>query len=502
MKKILRNLIAFATVLAVIFSFFSFNISAASAVLSFSKSTVDVGDSVTVSVTVKGNNLTGADLNITYAQDVLTYVSGADSGGAGALKIVDMTLAEETSKSYSVTFTAAKAGACQISVSGYVSDGIPASDIEVGASATLNVVNKVLSSNANLKSLRLGVGELSPAFSPDITTYDVLIPNSATKCLVYATTADSGATLTVEGSSTMQVGYNKRVVIVTAPNGAQKSYTLNITRSDQPDATEDTSSASSDASSLQTSLDELNYTVATDISSVTLFKGFEISSALYNGIDVPVAIDKDANYKIYYLKSPDSEELVPCILDNEKNTFEKLKYVTLGENTYIFEDFPDDKTIDGNYYTVSAKVFDYTLSCYANSDTKLSDFYYVYCFSNDRFGIYRYDSRENTLQRYPEFVLTDITDNDTDSKDDIISKFNTLKPNAKIMVVALLVAIIIAIALIVLLIIKLLNRKGFEDFDEEFDQEEPENQKFDDEEFESVSFDDNFILDEEEVNNE
>ena len=52
------------------------------------------------------------------------------------------------------------------------------------------------------------------------------------------------------------------------------------------------------------------------------------------------------------------------------------------------------------------------------------------------------------------------------------------------------------------LIIKLLNRKGFEDFDEEFDQEEPENQKFDDEEFESVSFDDNFILDEEEVKNE
>lgn len=493
MRKNLKFIIVLATVLTIVCSLFSFEAFAASAVIGFSKNTVDVGDSVTVSVSVKGNNMTGADLNITYNQDVLTYVSGADNGGAGVLKIVDMTLEEATSKSYSITFKAAKAGSAQISVSGAVSDGIPATDVSVGASATLNVVNKVLSSNANLKSLRLGAGQLSPSFSPDVTTYNVLIPNSATKCLVYATTADANATLEVEGSSTMQVGANKRVVIVTAPDGTQKSYTLNITRSDQPDAdTSSTTSLDSSTSSLGTSLDGAQYNIATDISSVKLFNGFKASTALYNGIDVAVSTDSEGIYKIYYLKSPDSEELIPCILDNENNTFVRLKYVTQGENTYIFEDFPEDKLVPDDYYTVTAKIFDYNLKCYADSNTKLADFYYVYCFSNDRFGVYRYDSRENTLQRFPELVLADAGDSDTsDSGNDIISRFMSLKANAKIMVVCLIVAIIIAIALIVLLIIKLFNRNNDIGFDDDLEDD-----------FESVSFDDDYLIDVEEQENE
>lgn len=499
MKKNIRILIVFATILTVIFSLFSFNVSAASAILSFSKSSADVGDSVTVTVTVKGNNLTGADLRITYSQDILTYVSGADGGGAGSLQIVDMTLSEDTSKSYSVTFKAEKAGAAQISVSGYVSDGIPASDVDIGASATLNVVNKVLSSNANLKSLRLGVGTLSPAFSPDITSYDVLIPNSATKCLVYATTADSNATLDVQGDSAMKIGYNKRVVIVTAPNGTQKSYTLNITRSDVPDDGEltssDASDTSSETSSLIGSIDSVNYTIATDISNVPLFKGFSISTALYNGTDVAIATDEGGNYKIYYLKSPDSEELIPCLLDNETNTFEKLKYVTIGENTYIFEEFPEDKTVSSNYYSASAKIYGHQVKCYADNNTKLADFYYVYCFSNNRYGVYRYDSKEVTLQRSPDFVLNDISDENTaDANGNILDRFASLKGNAKIMVLCLLIAILIAIALIILLIIKIFKKNDYDDFDE--DLEDIEN------DFESVTFNEDFVLENEDENND
>lgn len=492
MKQQFRILITFVTVLTIILSLFSFNVSAASAIISFNKSTVDVGDKVTVTVTVKGNNLTGADINITYTQDVISYVSGADSGGAGVLKIVDMTLSEETSKSYTVTFKAEKAGACQISTSGLVSDGIPATDVEVGASATLNVVNKTLSSNANLKSLRLGVGQLSPAFSPNITSYDVLIPYSATKCLVYATTADSGATFDVEGSSEMKIGANKRVVIVTAPDGSQKSYTLNITRSETPD--EDTTSeteSTTSTSSLMTSLGTSEYIVASDISSVNIFKGFKLSTAKYNGVDVSITTDENGIYKIYYLKSPNSEELVPCLLDNETNTFEKLKYVTLGENTYIFADFPEDKTVPSDYYTISGKVFDYTLDCYSSSDTKYTDFYYVYCYVNDKFGVYRYDSKENTLQRYPELVLLDDASNNENVKDNIFSKFDSLKTNAKIMVISLLVAILLALALIVLIIIKLFNKNNYDDLED-----------FEEEDFEEVSFDDNFLLESDEEDDE
>ncbi len=486
MKNFIKFIAVFLIVFTTIFSVFSVDIFAAKATISFNKSTVNVGDNVSVTVNISGNGITAADITLAYNPDILTYSSGAESGGAGNVRILDiMGMEIINSKSYTIVFKAEKAGSCQISVSAVVSEGNPAVDSETGASATLNVVNKTLSSNANLKSLRLGVGVLSPAFSPNVTNYDVLIPNSATKCLVYATTADPDATLVVEGSSTMEIGANKRVVIVTAPNGTQKSYTLNITRSDQPD------DATSEISSLSTTLDESNYVVATDISSVQMFKGFTASTALYNGVDVPVAVDNGDNFKIYYLKSADSDVLIPCTLDNETNTFKKLKYITQGEYTYILAEFPSDKTVSGNYYPITAKISDFDIECYAEQSSELTDFYYIYCFVDEHFGIYRYDSRENTIHRFPEFKLIDVNA-DSDVKElGLLDKFASLPTNSKLMVVCLLVAIIVAIALIVLLIIKLINNKKdnleFED-DEELD-------------FENITFDNDFLITQnEEVN--
>ncbi len=480
MKKIIKLSTVLLLAVTIFCSMFTVNVFAANATISFSKNTVNVGDSVSVTVNISGNGITAADITLAYNPDILTYSSGAESGGAGNVRILDiMGMDIINSKSYTIVFKAEKAGVCSISVSAVVSEGNPAVDSETSASANLNVVNKVLSSNANLKSLRLGVGELSPAFSPDITTYNILIPNSATKCLVYATTADPDATLVVQGSSTMQIGANKRIVVVTAPNGTQKSYTLNITRSDQPDDSSNISSA------LSTTLDSANYVVATDISSVQMFKGFTASTALYNGVDVPVAVDNGGNFKIYYLKSADSDTLIPCTLDNETNTFNKLKFITQGEYTYIVTEFPSDKAVDGNYYPITAKIADFDIECYADQASELTDFYYIYCYVDEHFGVYRYDSRENTIHRFPEFKLLDV-DADSDAKElNIIDKFASLPTNSKIMVICLLVAIIIAIVLVVLLIIKLVHNKkddlNFDDNDEELD-------------FENISIDNNFVI--------
>lgn len=484
MKKI-KFLSLVIAVIIIISSFFTLTTSAATSVLSFSANTVNVGDKVTVTVSVKGSDISGVDLSVSYNSDILRYDSGATSGGAGSLKIVELILPTVNSKSYSLSFTALKAGSSQISFNGTVAEGDNAADVSVGASATLSVINKVLSDNANLKSLRLGVGTLSPAFSPDITTYDVLIPNSATKCLVYATTADPDATLDVEGSSTMEVGANKRVVVVTAPNGTQKSYTINITRSDLPDGETPPTESDVTSDTLSTTLESANYVVATDISSIQMFKGFTATTALYNGVDVPVAIDNDGNFKIYYLKSADSEALIPCTLDNETNTFKKLKYITQGEYTYIVTEFPKGKEIDDKYYRITAKISDFDIECYANQSSELNDFYYIYCFANDRYGVYRYDSRENTIHRYPEFKLTDAT-TDTNVKDlNFLDKFASLPTNSKLMVACLFVAIVVAITLIILIIIKLIHNRNdnliFEDEDDDLD-------------FENVSFDNDFLI--------
>ncbi len=496
--KILSKICSFVLVCALVFTLFlGINVSAASsATISFNKKELLVNEELVATVTINADeNMQSLKFVLNYDPSVLQFTSGdSSSGGAGVVTVVHPA-GNSPKVTLSYRFKTLKTGNASISMSDSAYVNFDEQIVAVppqGGSINVKTEDVTLSSNANLKSMYLGAGTLNPAFSPNITTYNVLIPNSATKCLVYATTADPDATLEVEGSSTMKIGANKRVVIVTAPDGTQKSYTLNITRSDVPDEEENTSSTTSSqsnssiTSSLLTSLGTVNYTVATDISSVTLFKGFKASTAKYNGIDVAIATDENGYYKIYYLKSPDSEELVPCLLDNENNTFNKLKYITIGENTYIFEDFPVDKSVSEDYYSATAKVFDYTLSCYANSDTKLADFYYVYCFSEDRFGVYTYDSREKTLQRSPELVLSDISADTEPSKDTgLLARFSMLKANAKIMVVCLIVAIIIAIALIVLLIIKLFHKNDYDDFEDDFE----------DDEFDSISFDENFVID-------
>ena len=503
MKKIYKVLSLFLVAIIVLTTIVCINVSAATrAVISFNKKDFSLNEELVATVTVNADeNMQALQFTLNYNQDIIQFVSGdSSSGGAGVIKVVHP-VGNSSKATLTFRFKAIKAGSASISMSDSSYVNFDEQQIAVppqGGSVNVKTKDSSVSSNANLKSLRLGVGTLNPAFSPNVTTYNILIPNSATQCLVYATTEDSNATFDVEGSSTMKIGLNKRVVIVTAPNGTQKSYTLNITRSDVADDTESitsstTSETTSGTTSLTTSMDSVNYTIATDISSVKLFKGFSISTAMYKGSDVAIATDEDGNYKIYYLKSPDSEELIPCLLDNETNTFEKLKYVTIGENTYIFEEFPEDKTVSSNYYSASAKIYGHQVKCYADNNTKLADFYYVYCFSNNRYGVYRFDSKEETLQRSPDFVLSDFTDDTgSDAKDNIFTRFSSLKGNAKIMVLCLLIAILIAIALIILLIIKIFRKSDYDDFDEDL------NEDFEDE-FESVTFNEDFVLEKEDT---
>ena len=154
MKNILKKLVLFTFIFSLLTVNLSFKSNAASAVIMFSKSTITVGNNVTVKVKVSGKELYGIDLTVKYNSDVLVYSSGGDSGGAGTVRIV-RDLAGESSKTYSIVFNSKKAGSSTISVSGAVSDmkNGKLSEDSFSAGATLKVQDKTLSSNANLKIL-------------------------------------------------------------------------------------------------------------------------------------------------------------------------------------------------------------------------------------------------------------------------------------------------------------------------------------------------------------
>lgn len=156
---------------------------------------------------------------------------------------------------------------------------------------------------------------------------------------------------------------------------------------------------------------------------------------------MPVAQDTDANFTVYYLKGENSESYLPYILEADGETFKKLKYATFGNNTYIFADIPEDKSVPDGFYPSSVKIGDFDITAYKSPDESLSDFYYTYCFFDKGFGFYRYDSAEGVLQRSPEFKLTD-TNAEEPKSGGFISRFGSLSSNAKIIVIGIAVLII------------------------------------------------------------
>jgi Cadherin-like beta sandwich domain/FG-GAP-like repeat/IPT/TIG domain/Secretion system C-terminal sorting domain len=100
-------------------------------------------------------------------------------------------------------------------------------------------VSRAGSSNADLASLSITEGTLSPTFVAGTTTYTAVV--TATSLRVIATVAQNGATITVNGSPAisgnasgniaLSTGLNIITVVVSAQDGVTtKSYTLNITQ--------------------------------------------------------------------------------------------------------------------------------------------------------------------------------------------------------------------------------------------------------------------------------
>lgn len=487
--KLFKKSIVLILTLLFCFSVFSVCVSAANTTISFSSNTVTVGSSVTVTVTVNpGQTFNAVSYNVNYDENILQFSSSEQAtGGAGVLKVVE-SFADKTSVSYSMVFTAIATGNCAVSVDNCLWSAGGSSETAIsGASATLSVKDPVLSSNANLKSISLNSGKLSPKFSASRTSYTSKVLYDVTKVNVSANVADGSAkVVSVTGNTNLQVGENTVVVTVQAADGTQKKYTIVVTRLKEGEiiSTEDETGEETiiDTSKLETTVGGNTYTISTELPEDKLLKGFKSSTVEYNGIEVPVAVDEFESYTLYYMKSADSEELLPFLYDSELKTFDFLKFLVIGDNVYIFEELPNEYAVPDGLYPSNLNISDFSVECFSITDETQSDFHYVYCYFNGEYGIYRYDSLENTLQRYPQLQLLTLAEKE--ENDNFYTRFSSLSTNAKIIFICLIIAVLGATTLIVLLIINLIRRFSkrnddiiFESFDEDFDEIEEDSKE-------------------------
>jgi len=85
-----------------------------------------------------------------------------------------------------------------------------------------------LSDDATLSDLTFTAGELTPAFSPSVTTYTLLVPVGTTSVTIGATQNDAKAR--VEGAGAVELTHGKATVTltVTAENDTTKTYVIKV----------------------------------------------------------------------------------------------------------------------------------------------------------------------------------------------------------------------------------------------------------------------------------
>ena len=123
--------------------------------------------------------------------------------------------------------------AVNVSIGGIVTtDGSAESNLGTAAYAT--TVAAPLSGNANLSSLSVKEGTLSPAFKAGTTSYSIgEVDYSVSKLNITYKTEDASAKVSISGNN-LAVGANTVSVVVKAENGATKTYKISVTRKQDP----------------------------------------------------------------------------------------------------------------------------------------------------------------------------------------------------------------------------------------------------------------------------
>ncbi len=106
--------------------------------------------------------------------------------------------------------------------------------MQAAVSSAKMTIAAPLSTNAALASLTIDHGTLSPAFAPDITSYNVQLPADVSQLAIKASPADSQAKVNIKSPELKKGKNNSLTVTVTAASGASRTYTINAKRAADP----------------------------------------------------------------------------------------------------------------------------------------------------------------------------------------------------------------------------------------------------------------------------
>lgn len=428
MKKIVSGIMVLALALLLI-AHPDNTVKAEGVSLGLSASTVNVGGSVTATVSCPSG----------YGVDVILSVDNTAVLSGGNDTVVVIGDAAGQPNSASVTFSAVGAGTCTITAtvrSAGDADGNPVDFGGASAAVTVNntaqqptdtntgsntgnntgsntgsntdgttdgssTAQTTQSSDNTLKSIVLSKGSLSPAFSPKTKNYTATVDNSVTSLSISATPTNQTAKVTsVSGNDNLQVGENTITITVKAENGVTATYTIVVTRRDATDP--ENSEAQEEKKSYE--INGSNWGISTEITEEEVLQDFTLSSILIDNLEYPCLSFNNGSLDLIKMVSEDGLNTGFFVYDKDQGAIYPFAKIS-GEEHYVIILMPDAADVPSDYAEVTLAIEGKAdVTAYQKADDEL---YLIYCI-NDRGekGWYQYDPVEETYIRYVAPVET------------------------------------------------------------------------------------------------
>ncbi|SEW34610.1 cadherin-like beta sandwich domain-containing protein [[Clostridium] fimetarium] len=423
MKKLLKTSYVILMVMIITTGMISIPVKAAeSASVIVGSGTALVGEEVSVTINVSGggSNIIMCDLWISYDSKILEALPGYTSNADGNIRILEDMNAKTAS--FTLKFKALTKGSSNISItSSSIITSMMEDRVTINASTgkvTVNVPSAdtpapapggtTYSSNNNLSSLQISPGTISPAFSPNVTSYTATVGSDCTALTVSAPTEDSTAKVSVTGK-TMDPGTNTTKIIVKAQNGSTKTYviTTNKVAGATPTQAVDNAVVATQAqttpavvAAITTTINGASYNVISDFTNHPLPTGYTATAFDFNGQSVTAGKGAN-NLTIMYLEKADGSGTGNFyVYDTASKTFSLLSTITQPALTYTILPITSSMEIPNNYtkstLTINGNSVDILIP--NGSDVKYCLFYGVD--SAGTSGWYRFDYTEQTVQKY------------------------------------------------------------------------------------------------------
>lgn len=356
-------------------------VNAASFKVSTNKTTVVVGNTVNVTVAVNGSDAAGWEYCLNYDTSKFSLTSHSSSCILGG------TLAGNKSVTFKLKAKASGSATFSLRDADILDDS---ANSVLTSKGSVNVTVKTqaeieasYSTDATLKSLSVAGYDLTPSFNKNTLEYSLEVENDVESVTIKAVKSDSGASVSGIGEKVLTEGVNKFNIVVTAEKGNKKTYVIEINRKE--------------LNPIQVSVNGEDYTVvrkADVISAPSYYSSTEVE--IQNEM-VPAFKSDITGYILVGLKDVNGDI---SLYRYDDVTKEYVLYQQLSTEGVTLIPLDTKETIEGFDVEKEITVNNSKINVYSKRIDSVFVLVYGMNASNGESGWYKYDTEENTLQRY------------------------------------------------------------------------------------------------------